>query len=275
MSGFAARVHAARASRDTLCLFWLGEAGFALSGSGTTLLIDPFLIDEPDRLASPPCTATELAFADAVLATHEHRRHLDVAAWSAIAAQSDRPRFVVPAPLVGQVVGLGIPAERVLGAAPDGAVQLGAARVTPVPARHGVHASDAYNFGRELSGGLQRYLGYVVELSGVRVYHSGDTIGYDGQVERLRELRIDLALLPINGRDVAREARDFVGNLDAREAADLAAQIGADAIVPMHYELYADNPGDPAALVAYARERHPQLTVVVLGRHGSLVHRRA
>ncbi len=52
----------------------------------------------------------------------------------------------------------------------------------------------------------------------MRVYHAGDTIAYDDMVERLRALRVDVALLPINGRDHFREAQDVVGNLTPREA---------------------------------------------------------
>src|SRR5205807_1374366 len=120
-------------------------------------------------------------------------------------------------------------------------IVLGEARVTPVPASHGVHVADAYSFG--LVPGEHRYLGYVVELDGVRVYHAGDTIRYDRMAERLRALAVDVALLPINGRSPEREAQDLVGNLDAREAADLAADVGIATIVPMHYELFARNSG--------------------------------
>jgi L-ascorbate metabolism protein UlaG (beta-lactamase superfamily) len=93
----------------------------------------------------------------------------------------------------------------------------------------------------------------VVSAGGVRVYHAGDTILFDGLVERLRELRIDLALVPINGRDDEREAQGIVGNMDAHEAARLASDIDADAVVPIHWDMFAGNPGDPAAFVAAAR----------------------
>ena len=55
-------------------------------------------------------------------------------------------------------------------------------RIEPVPACHGVEVADAYNFGEQLSDGLVRYLGYVCELGGVRVYHAGDCIPYPGTV---------------------------------------------------------------------------------------------
>jgi len=90
--------------------------------------------------------------------------------------------------------------------------------------------------------------------------------------ERLRALAVDVALLPINGRSPEREAQELVGNLDAREAADLAADAGIATIVPMHYELFARNSGRAGDLVAYAAATHPRLTVVVLGRYDGFVY---
>jgi len=259
-----------------LTLTWLGQAGFALAAEGTTLLVDPFLSDHPDRLVPAPDAGSAagalVAAPDAVLATHEHLDHLDLPAWTRIAGTSPHTVFVVPAPVVDQVSGAGIAGERVLAAEPGTPVRLGAATVTPVPARHGVHVADAYTFGDELpsSGGRVRYLGYVVELGGVSTYHAGDTIGYDGQAERLRELGVQVALLPVNGRDAEREAADLVGNLSAEEAADLAGAAGVELVVPMHYEMVRGNTADPSPLVAAVRSRWPAVSVAVPGTYGTV-----
>ncbi len=149
-----------------------------------------------------------------------------------------------------KVTGLGIPPDRVVGMQPDRPVEIAGITIHAIPAVHGVHPADAYSFGQERSGGLYRYLGFVFQGGGVSVYHAGDTIGYPELAPRLRKLGVDVALLPINGRDAAREALDIVGNLDAEEAARLALDAGADVAVPMHYDMFAANPGDPAELVA-------------------------
>jgi L-ascorbate metabolism protein UlaG (beta-lactamase superfamily) len=123
--------------------------------------------------------------------------------------------------------------------------------------------ADAYGFGEQLSGGLVRFLGYVVELGGVRVYHAGDTIHYDGMEDRLRELAIDVAMLPINGRDPEREAKDIVGNLNEREAAWLAHEIGAEVLLPMHHDLFARNRGYPAHVVEFVERDRRDVEVLV------------
>jgi len=252
-------------------LWWLGQSSFRLRdpAGGPLLFLDPFLSPHRGRAWEAPISPEELGRrADVILCTHEHVDHFDRPALRAAAATpGSRFSLVLPLPLVDRAVELGIPRERVVGAQPDEPLVLAGARVHPVPARHGVNVADAYNFGQQLSDGLVRYLGYVVELGDVRAYHAGDTIVYDGQAERLRALRPHLALLPINGRDFFRETEDnTVGNLDPREAARLASDIGARALIPMHWELFPFNRGFPRDLTAYVAEFLPELTLLIMGR---------
>ncbi len=147
----------------------------------------------------------------------------------------------------------------------------GAITLFSVPACHGLKAPPAtYDFGFVEREGknLYRYLGYILEIAGVRIYHAGDTVIYDGLVERLRELEIDIAFLPINGRSYFREQRDIVGNMDEREAADLAAAAGVKLLVPIHYDMFAANQGRPGTLVEYVQARRSELSCLIpaLGR---------
>jgi len=79
------------------------------------------------------------------------------------------------------------------------------------------------------------------------IYHSGDTLLYDGMADRLRPFAVDLALLPINGRAPQRRT---AGNLWGREAAQLARDIGAKLVVPCHYDLFEFNTATPDEFIA-------------------------
>ncbi|MGI9148807.1 MAG: MBL fold metallo-hydrolase [Chloroflexota bacterium] len=252
-------------------LWWLGQAGFRLRelAGGNTVFCDPFVTVRENRSWQAPIDASALAQADLVLVSHEHGDHLDRPALAAAAARTgSRFTLVVPRPLVSLLDDLGLPPERVIGAQPGQTIERNGIRVRPVPARHGVNVSDAYSFGEELSpGGLVRYLGYVVEIGGVRVYHAGDCSPYPGQIEQVRALRPNVALLPINGRDFYRETENnIVGNMDFREAARLANDIGVDILVPMHWELFDQNRGYPGDLVTFVTNTFPHLSVLVLGQ---------
>jgi len=247
----------------TIALWWLGQAGFAVRAGGLVMLLDPFLAPMAERLSTPAFDPDDAVGVDVVTCSHEHYDHLDLASLPAIARASPKARFIVPRPLVDAVAAAGVPRQRIVGAQPDERIRLDGVTLHPLPARHGVGMADAYTFGRELSGGLYRFLGFVVDDGVARVYHAGDTIAYDGQAERLRALNVDVALLPINGRDHYREAAGIVGNLDHREAARLAADAKVDVLVPMHYDAFASNRGYPSHLVDFiGREELPVAVLV-------------
>jgi L-ascorbate metabolism protein UlaG (beta-lactamase superfamily) len=258
-------------------LWWLGQSGFRLRNldGSSVVFLDPFLTDDPERSWPAPVEAAALARADAVLCSHEHIDHFDRPALrKANQVAGADFKLVVPEPIVPDALELGIPRERIIGAQPGQTIRLDGLQVHPVRAKHGIHMTDAYSFGEALSGGEVRYLGYVVELGGVRAYHAGDTIPYPGQVDDLRPLAPHLAMLPINGRDFFREHdEDLVGNMDPREAAHTAVDIGAEVLIPMHWELFAKNRGFPRDLVAYAASELPQLTVLVFGRGAKVIYK--
>jgi L-ascorbate 6-phosphate lactonase len=253
------RLAALTAGASSVGMLWLGQSGVALRLAGRTVLIDPFLSPHPDRLVPPPFAAADAHGVDLVLVTHDHLDHLDEDALPVLAAASPTATVVVPTELVERVAHLGVERKRIAGVDAPGTVELGGLTIHGVPACHGEKPSDAYRLGP--------FRGYVVAAPGLRVYHAGDTIPFDGLVERLRGIGVDLALLPINGRDAEREALGIVGNLDAREAAELAAAIDASAVVPLHWDMFAANLGDPARLV-----RAAETTVIVPRRLDPFVY---
>ena len=60
--------------------------------------------------------------------------------------------------------------------------------------------------------------------------------------ELLKLHKVDVALLPINGRAPERRV---AGNLNAAEAAELGKQIAARTVIPCHYDMFEFNTGDP------------------------------
>lgn len=262
---FAEALKSPLAEGDVL-LWWLGQAGFLVRSAGGALLIDPYLTPNGDRRFPPPFSAEEAVHVDAVLVTHEHRDHLDVDVVRAFAEAAAPARWVVPAPIAVQLADLGIPPERIVAAQPGQRLELGDITVRPVAAHHGVTMADAYGTGEDISGGLVRFLGYVMELAGTRIYHSGDCLAYPGLARELARLSVDVVLLPINGRDAEREALDIVGNMSSDEAVTLAARSGAEVLVPMHWDLLPDNLGDPGKAVASVARDYSSLTVLLPSR---------
>lgn len=245
---------------------WFGQAGFALRAAGRTVLVDAFLTDLPERMYPPPADPATFGDVDVILATHEHRDHLDLPTVKLIVAASPQSVVVVPEPIVGHVHAAGIDPTRVIGARDHAAVEglPDGVSVHALPAEHGVHVADSYNFGRAEVGAPSRYLGYVVEIGAVKVFHGGDTLWWEGMEEALRACGVQVALLSVNGRDRARETDDdTVGNMDGREAAVMATRAGVDLLVPMHWDAWRGNLGFPDQVVQAVVHLDLDLTVLV------------
>ena len=240
---------------------WLGQAGFLLEAAGTRILVDPFLAEHADRAYPPPGLDGVGSGCDWLFVTHDHLDHLDADSLPAIAARSNaRLRVVVPAPLADRVRELAPDAE-VIPVAPEAGVELGAAgRAVVVPATHADDPTDGYTEG----GG--RYVGYVFELDGVAIYHAGDTLVTGALLAILGDMRIDVALLPVNGRNWFRERQGLAGNMDVREAVGVAREIGARVLVPIHWDLFAANGERPGAVVDEVVATDALLHVVTLRR---------
>jgi L-ascorbate metabolism protein UlaG (beta-lactamase superfamily) len=139
---------------------------------------------------------------------------------------------------------MGLPMQRVLGLE-AGEILSDAASgfaVRAVPAAH--EALDTDSEGRHL------YLGYVIEAEGLRLYHSGDSLAYDGLAGWLGSGRFDVLFLPINGRD---PARGVPGNMSAAEAVALASAVRPRFVVPHHYDMFTFNTVPVAEFEAEAR----------------------
>jgi L-ascorbate metabolism protein UlaG (beta-lactamase superfamily) len=183
-----------------------------------------------------------LDFIEFATSSHNHTDHLDAETLLPLLEANPGMTLVIPEANREFVAGrLGIDAAMPVGLNAGESATVGSFEITAVPAAHEEVERD--------EGGRCRFLGYVVRFGGWTVYHSGDTLLYDGMVEALRPFRIDAALLPINGRAPERRV---AGNLNASEAAWLAKQAGARTVIPCHYEMFTFNTADPREFAAAA-----------------------
>lgn len=247
-------------------VWWLGQSSLVLKVAGTIIYVDPYLAQSARRLTPPACAPDEVTNADIVLLTHDHGDHIDPVALPGIALASPGARFVAPRPATDRVAELVGDDARVVAATAGEAFVLGEIGFTPVAAKH-------EEFDHHPTLGYP-YLGYIIRAGGVTIYNAGDTIPYDGLVETLRPHAIDLAFLPINGRDFFRTSAGTIGNFDYREAAEVAVAIGVDVAVPVHYGMFAGNTVPPGHFVSYLADFHPHQQSHILGRYGFYLYQR-
>jgi L-ascorbate metabolism protein UlaG (beta-lactamase superfamily) len=190
----------------------------------------------------PPLSPKEADNADAVLLTHDHADHTDPDTLLPMAEASTEAPLAGPHTSRDRLVETGLDAERFMVPAVRETFEVAGAMITVIPSAHtGLEHNSERGY---------PYFGYIIEWNGVTVYHAGDTVIYDGLIENLSKWDINVAFIPINGRDWFRTSQGIIGNTNIGEAAKLAEELDIDVIVPTHYDLIAANAVDPGHFVS-------------------------
>lgn len=253
-------------SDDGFRLWWLGQSGFLLQWNGRHLLLDPYLSDSLARkyAATPtphmrmtalPVEPGKLSFVDIVTSSHFHTDHLDPETLLALFKANPHLTMLIPEAERDAIeTKLSTRWPATLGLDQGESKEIHGFRISAVASAHERVEFD--------STGRCRFLGYVIEFGKWGIYHSGDTVLHPGLVESLRPFRIDVALLPINGRA---PERGVAGNLTAQEAAWLGREVNARTVIPCHYDMFAFNTAPVEDFVAAASEAGQSYHVVRCG----------
>lgn len=188
-------------------LRYLGHSAFEINNNENYILIDPFLG------VFPRYNWKDLNIKE-IFVTHGHSDHLGSAIEIAKAKEAritaifelanycaDRGAFINP-------VGLG------------GWVNYDDCTAIFLPAFHSSSTPDGQYAGCPCS--------ILFEINGVRIFHAGDTC-LNQELKIIREMnKPDIAILPIGGHFT----------MDIKSAAKAADWLGADIIIPMHYNTF-------------------------------------
>jgi L-ascorbate metabolism protein UlaG (beta-lactamase superfamily) len=196
---------------------FLGHAAFALEHGGRTVLIDPFLTGNPKAAAS----ADDIA-ADAILLTHGHGDHYGD---SVAIAKRTGATVVAITEIAGEIGEEGVDVvDCNLGGTAE--FDWGTARLTP-----------AWHTSTTPKGTVSTPAGLVIEFGDKRIYHLGDTALFSDLALPKRRGHLDVALMCIGGHYT-------MDRFDAVAAAEL---VGADQIIPCHYNTFPPIESDAQA----------------------------
>ncbi len=226
-------------------IWWLGQSGYLIQWNKKRILLDPYLsdsltqkyltTDKPHKRISELVIKPELLKnISIVTSSHNHTDHLDAETLIPIIENNPSLKFLIPEAnrnFVCERIKCNIDFPVVLN--DEQAVTIDGITFRGIPAKHNEIDRD--------ENGNCKYMGYVIELGDYKIYHSGDTLWFDEMVDLVKPFNIDIAFLPINGN---LPVRNVAGNLNCKEAAELAKAISAKLVIPCHYDLFEFNTAD-------------------------------
>lgn len=171
---------------------WLGHAGFAINALDKIIVIDPFQIKEIEP-------------ADIILITHSHYDHCSVEDIDKI-KKSDTV-IVTEAESAKKLSG------NVRVVKPGDKINVSGVQIEAV---------KAYNTNKAFHPKTNGWLGFIITVDGIRIYHAGDT----DLIPEMDKFEVDIALLPVSGTYV----------MTAEEAVEAAKRLKPEIAIPMHFD---------------------------------------
>ncbi|MBU0907469.1 MAG: MBL fold metallo-hydrolase [Nanoarchaeota archaeon] len=181
---------------------YLGHSGFHFS-NGKSIVVDPYNLSNQGPKA------------DLVLITHSHFDHCSIKDIELV--KKEGTVVVIPADAQSKITRISGVDMQII--EPGDELTFGNVKVTAVP---------AYNVNKDFHPKREGWMGFIIKLGGVIIYHAGDS----DKIPEMRNLtgygkhgNEFVALLPVSGKYV----------MDAEEAAEVASIISPDLVIPMHY----------------------------------------
>lgn len=203
-------------------LKWLGHAGFLIRNS-KVIYIDPYNISENSEKA------------DLILLTHSHYDHCSVADMQKIVKEGTR--IVMTADCQSKVARFDV-AVRMEVVSPEQEIDLGSVKISTLP---------AYNTDKHFHPRDEGWVGYLIKMNDVLIYHAGDT-DFIPEMQKLTGHKQSgkkfVALLPVGGRFT----------MSAEEAVEAAKVLKPDVVIPMHWGSVVGSEDDAREFCELCRE---------------------
>ena len=202
-------------------IMWIGQGGYLLNYNGKVVCIDPYLSNSMardgkfERLVPVPIEPEDLEV-DIIICTHDHIDHLDEATIKR--TNMENILYAGPSSCQEHYRRIGVPEENIISLNRGETYDLEDVRINAVFAKH-----------------TEDSIGVVVEYKGSSIYITGDSL-YDDELLEAKALKPNILISCINGR---------LGNMNYKEAADLAIKLDVNIAIPSHYGMVEENTEDP------------------------------
>jgi L-ascorbate metabolism protein UlaG (beta-lactamase superfamily) len=246
---------------------WIGQAGFIFKFRNKLLIIDPYLSDYLSkkykgkifphiRLIEIPINPERITNVDYVLCSHAHSDHMDPETISILSEQNPKVKIIVPAAEKKEALNRGAKFSQILPINDGNILKLEEGlKVIGIAAAH-----ENLKVNQK---GEHHFLGFLIDFEGIRIYHSGDCVPYEGLIQKLKKMEIHIALLPINGRDEFRLKNNIAGNFFIEEVLDICKIAKIEKVIVHHFGMFAYNTVEEDLLENLRNFNSPHFQIII------------
>src|SRR3989338_2627189 len=188
---------------ENIKINFLGHSGFLIEIHNKKIAIDPYNL------------STNSEKADYILITHSHYDHCSIKDIQKISKEGTL--IVIPADAQSKIAHVEKVNVEIVESGHH--LEIGKIKIETIP---------AYNTDKDFHPKREGWVGYIIKIEDVIIYHAGDT----DKIPEMKKLtghgkqgKQFIALLPVSGTYV----------MDAEEASEVASLISTDLSIPMHY----------------------------------------
>lgn len=211
-------------------IIWYGQSAIKITYLDKNLYVDPFKVPS----GSPK--------SDVILITHSHSDHLSEESLRII--YKDDCIIYAPDDCCVKLKEMGF--SNCHSIKPGESIKYGNMSVEAVP---------AYNTEKTNHPKQNKWVGYIITMDGIRIYHPGDT----NRVPEMKQLHCDIAFMPLG------QTYTMSG---VEEAVDAVCDVKASVAVPFHYGMYEGTEEDANLFKKLLESR--QVKVIIKERVGGL-----
>ena len=188
------------------------------------IYIDPFKIDK------------NYNDADMIFVTHDHYDHYSEENIDKI--KKEDTIIIAPEELLTKLLRKGFRKDSIITVEPNKKYMIQGMKFETIP---------AYNTNKQFHPKENGWVGYIIEIKGVRYYIAGDT----DITEENRRVKCDVAFVPVGG----------TYTMDFKEAATLVNEIKPKMAIPIHY---GDIVGTKQDAIDFSKLLHPEIKCEIL-----------
>ena len=174
--------------------------------------------------------------ADIVFITHDHYDHYSEEDIDKVI--NENTTIIIPEELLTKLLKKGINKNAIITVEPNEKYMVQGIKFETIP---------AYNTNKTFHPKENGWVGYIIEIKGVRYYIAGDT----DITEENRRVKCDVAFVPVGG----------TYTMDFKEAATLVNEIKPKMAIPIHY---GDIVGTKQDAIDFSKLLHPEIKCEIL-----------